>query len=378
MLFYMNKPQIQGWAILATRVLMLMAVTLLAACSGKQETTKPIRKQLVQAIYASGKLYPMHYYRAVSLLPGYLQELYVEVGDTVQVGQPLFRVKNQQSDLAIGTAKNNLALAQDNLAANSPLMATLKNEVEAAYAKYVLDSTTLVRTQNLRANQAGTELQLDQAKTAASTSRDLWQKAAANLLATKRKLETDRQNALNAVRIAETNQGDYIVRSTVAGRVYDIIAKVGDLVGAQVPVMEVGAATEYEVELAVDESDANLVRSGQEVVFNAEFLGTETLKGRITRVYPKITQLNKSIKALASISLPDTVSIFAGSTIEANIIYSIKPKALVLPRFFVLKDTVLLKSGLGLERRKVQVGASDVEYVEILSGLTEADEVQKP
>ena len=47
---------------------------------------------------------------------------------------------------------------------------------------------------------------------------------------------------------------------------YDIIAKVGDLVGAQVPVMELGAAKEYEVELAVDESDANLVRAGQEVV----------------------------------------------------------------------------------------------------------------
>lgn len=364
--------------LLPVSLLAIVFTSLLAGCGKKEETTHAIRRKLVQAVYASGKVYPAQYIKVMPTVPGILQELFVKVGDSVKSGQPLFRIKNETTDIAIATARNNVQLAESYLAADSPYLSAITQEVESAYKKYQLDSSTLARTQGLRAANAGTDLQLDQARTQAATSKDTWQKALANLAATKQRLTNERNNARNALKAAQTQQNDFTVLAAIDGRIYDINVEVGELVGPQVPVLELGTRGVYEVELAVDESDANYIHQGQDVVFTAEYLGDTLLKGNITRVYPKITQLNKSIKAVASINVPAGLELYAGSTIEANIVYLTKPQALVLPRFFVLSDTVLVRTGLGTEKRKVKTGASDVEFVEILQGLTEAEEVVKP
>lgn len=353
-------------------------IVLLAACSEQDQPIKPQKRDVVQAVYASGKVYPANYYRAVSGLPGYLEQIMVKVGDTVRVGQPLFRVRNETSELAVKTAENNLRLAREYAAPNSPYLSALKFEVSAAKTKYELDSLNLSRLEALQRQNAGTAQQLDVARTLAATSKDTWLKALANLTATSRKLKTDCLNAENQLNAARSQQDDFTVVSTINGRVYDILPKVGELIGPQVPVMELGSTEGYEVELAIDESDANFVKPGQQIVFSAEFLNDMTLKGRVEMVYPKIAQLNKSIKAIASISPPADIRIYAGSTVEANIVYRERKHVLVLPRFYVLNDTVLVKSGLSAEKRKIKTGASDVEFIEILSGLTESEEVLRP
>lgn len=378
MLRRLQKAQIHSKSNLLVSRLLLVFIVAIAACTQQDQPIKPQRRDVVQAVYASGKVYPANYYRAVSGLPGYLEELLVKVGDTVKVGQPLFRVRNETSELAVRTAENNLRLAREYAAEGSPYLSALKFEVNAARAKYKLDSLNLDRLEALQRQNAGTAQQLDVARTSAATSKDIWQKALANLAATIKKLKTDCLNAENQLNAARSQQADFTIVATINGRVYDILPKVGELIGPQVPVMELGSIEGYEVELAIDESDANFVKPGQPIVFSAEFLNDMTLKGRVEMVYPKIAQLNKSIKAIASISPPADVKIYAGSTVEANIVYRERKQVLVLPRFYVLNDTVLVKSGLSQEKRKIKTGASDVEYVEILSGLSESEEVLRP
>ena len=353
-------------------------LTLTFGCSNTDAPLRPIRRNVVQAVYASGKVYPQHYYKANAGLAGFLEEIYVKVGDTVRAGQPLFRVRNEVSDLAVATAQNNFNLASRYAAQDSPFLAAMAAEVAAARSKAMLDSTNLARVRALRAQNAGTQQQLDNAVTLAYTSREIWQKALSNLAANQDKLRNDVRNASNQLKAARSQQKDFTVLATINGRVYDILPKVGELIAPQIPVMEIGSTDGYEVELAIDESDANFVKPGQAVVFSAEFLGDRTLKGTITQVYPKITLLNKSIKAIASVQAPADVKMYAGSTIEANIVYRERKNVLVLPRFYVLNDTVIVKSGLGVQKRKINTGAADVEFVEITSGLTEQDEVVRP
>jgi multidrug resistance efflux pump len=257
-------------------------------------------------------------------------------------------------------------------------LAALSAEVSSAKSKAELDSIGYVRVKALRAQNAGTQQQLDNAATLAYTSKENWEKTLGNFYANREKLRNDVKNTNNQLKAAKSQKKDFTVLATINGKVYDIMPKVGELIGPQVSVMEIGSTDAYEVELAIDESDANFVQAGQAIVFSAEFLGNRTLKGVIKQVYPKITLINKSIKAIASVEASDNIKMYAGSTIEANIVYRERKNVLVLPRFYVLNDTVIVRKGLGTEKRKISTGASDVEFVEITAGLTEADQVFRP
>jgi multidrug efflux pump subunit AcrA (membrane-fusion protein) len=143
--------------------------------------------------------------------------------------------------------------------------------------------------------------------------------------------------------------------------------------------MELGRIDNYEVELSVDEADIHYLAKKQEVIFQTEAYPNLFLKGEIKEVYPKISSTNKSIKVMASIVLPEAISMYAGATLEANIINQRKPKALVIPRYYLSNDSLIVKrNGQGKkEKIKVELGVGNVEFVEILKGVSPEDEVYK-
>lgn len=353
----------------------LFLALFLMACGGKEEKTSPQIKDLTQAVYASGKIYPLQYHRIVSGMPGYLEMLYVQVGDTVKVGSPLFKVRNEVNKFSINIAKNNLKLAKRMASDDSELLVALKKEMEAQGKKLQLDSVTYIRTKALVEQNAGTRQALDQAQTNFSTSRDLYFRAKANYEANKLRLVNDVANAENQLKAQEAQADEFIVYATFTGRVYDIIAKQGEYVSPQVPVLEMGSMDQFEVELAIDETDLRFIAQGQSIVYSSESFGKEVFNGVLEKIYPKISPINKSIKAIGTIELKNK-EVFAGNTIEANIIFKQRKQVMVLPRVYVFNDSVMLADG----KRKVPVvtGAMDVEFVEIVSGIQPTDVVLKP
>jgi len=290
-----------------------MLLWLLPGCTSKELTTKPKKQDITQAVYASGKLFPLHYYHVTSTIPGYLDSVYVSIGDTVQAGDTLFVVKNESLSLALDAAENQAG------AAKSPIDAKTANKLKVAVKK------------NSAAFKKGKQLE----------------------------------------------QG-LVIRARETGRVYDIMFKAGEFVAPQMPVMDIGDAKSYEVELLIDETDLNYVSAGQEVVFTAESFPNQFFEGKIKSINPKISLTNKSIEVYASINLPAQARIFAGSTVEANIIYQKEKNALVIPKIFIRKDTVWLKQSIGTKKVPVKRGIEDVEFVQILSGISENDELVKP
>lgn len=353
----------------------LCLVGWLSSCSSNETKIKPQVKDITQAVYASGKIYPVNYYKVNSQIPGYIETILVEVGDTIEKGQPLFRIKNETSELAEKMAGNNLQLAESFAGKTSPLIRAAEAEVMAAEARYQLDSLNFQRQGALRKQGVGTELAFDQAKTSFKNSLQTLKKTREGLLQVKEKAKTDAQNAQTQVQIVREQKGDLIVRSAIKGKVYDILSKVGDYLLPQAVVMEIGALNALEVELAIDETDVTYVRSGQEVVFTAEGYDNKYFTGRVTKIYPKISNLNKSIKAIATIDIPSDVRLYAAATLEANIVYARKKQALVLPKYLVIRDSVWVKKGVGEEKVAVKTGVSDVEFVEILSGVSADDEI---
>ena len=68
--------------------------------------------------------------------------------------------------------------------------------------------------------------------------------------------------------------------------------------------------------------------------------------------------------------------IYPNITFEANIIIQEKSGALLIPRIYLLKDSLVIKSNG--DTVVVKTGLKDYQKVEILSGIKSDDELLKP
>lgn len=357
--------------------LILLCAALLSACSRKGEIITPQRKDLTYAVYASGKILPVNAYKVYSKLPGYISEIHVSVNDCVNVNQPLITIKSEVSDLNVGTAKNLLELAQKNASESSSMLMAMRDDVNAAEAKYKLDSANFSRFSNLYKENATSRLQYDQAKTQFDISKQNYKKALNTYRNTRDRLRVELENAQLQYEAQVSNRNDYTISSVVEGKVYDIVPNEGELVGSQVALMEIGDGSHYEVELSVDETDVSFLEKGQEIRYTIDAYKDKVFKGKVLEIYPRISPGNKTSKVMASIQLDPSMNIYSGMSVEANIIISEKKNILVIPREYLAEGNKVKVKGQD-ELVKVQTGISDLENIEIISGIDENTELEKP
>lgn len=357
-------------------VYVFMALTLFA-CKPKNNTTLPVRKNLTQAVYASGKIYPVNDYKVFTKFPGYVQKIHVKVGDQVKAGDPLITIKSEVNELATEAARNAADLALRNASPNSAYMNALKSDVAVARTKYELDSMNFVRYNNLNKENAISKVQFDQAKVQYEVSRQNYQKALNAYLNLKDKANTEAQNATLQYEAQNANKNEFVIVAEQSGRVYDIDTKVGELVNIQKPVMEIGDARLYQVELSIDETDISLIKAGQEVVYSVDAFKDKNFKGKIIEAYPRISASNKTSKVIANIEGLTENEIYSGMSAEANIIIAKKTNVLVIPREYLVDGNKVKLKEKG-DTIKIKIGAEDLENVEVTDGLTETQEIIKP
>ncbi len=348
----------------------------LFSCSKKGSSTHPERRDLTEAVYASGKVFPKNDYKVFAKLAGYVEEIHVHVGDSVKVGQPLLTVRSEVTQINVDAAKNQLNLAQKNADENGALISALKQDVSSAKSKYELDSVNYIRYSNLLKQNAASQLQFDQSKVQYESSRAIYQRAQSNLSSTRDRLKTEFTNAKLQFDAQSSNHSDYTITSAVNGKVYDIIPKTGELVGPQLPVLEIGDASSFEVELSVDETDIAQLSRGQNIVYTIDAYKDKEFKGVVEEEYPRISPGNKTSRVISSVEIPNGLRVFSGMSVEANIVISEKKNILVIPREYLLPGKMVNVKGKD-EPVKVQTGVSDLQYVEILGGITESDEIIK-
>jgi HlyD family secretion protein len=354
---------------------MLLAVCFFAlqSCKPDYNTTKPIRRDITQVIYASGKIYPKQRRLLASKTGGYVQQIYVKAGDSIQAGMPILAIRSEITDLGVQTAENNLKLANANANNSSASLLAIQEDIKMAQTKYSLDSANAIRFQNLWQQNATSKILYEQTKTQAEISFQQLQKARLALQGLSQKTNTDYQNAKNVYATQKAVKGDFVLYADMAMRVYDIRIKVGELVSPAVPIIEVGQNSDFEVELAIDESDLGLVKVGQEVIFELNSMKNTFLKGKLTEVYPTINPLNKTGKVIASLDTKANINLFSGMSIEANIVIAERKQVLVLPRNFVFDNEYVVSKEN--KKIKIQKGLEDIEYIEVLQGLNDQTEV---
>lgn len=356
------------------------AVALLVSATGcnQAKTLHATRRSITEAVYASGFVAARNMYKVYALTDGNIVAKYHDAGDTVAQGDALYRVQSDASTAKLGASNSAYRLAIENAKDNSPIIQDLQIKIGNAEALLANDQTTYTRMKNMYDAGAVSKAQYDQAYTALKVSENNLQAAKEALRRTREQLSVDAKNAQAQVASSGQDLSNYVLKSLIKGQVYETYKELGEAVRRNDAVALVGEAGSKYLQLAVDQQDIGRVKVGQAVVVKMDISSDKVYKAHVTKVYPNMNSNNQSFRVDAEFD-QDPGLRFINASVEANIVIATKDNALVLPRQAVnAKDEVIVKAIGGNKTVKIQRGLVNMTDIEILSGITESDEIVLP
>lgn len=345
---------------LITFVVIIVGGVLFFAIDGsakKEEGLKTVpveRGDIIDKALAVGRIEPEKEIAVKSKISGIVNKTYVDIGDVVKVGDPLFDIAPDPTPIEYAETKRQVELAQ----------VTFDN------AKREFD-----RTQSLSDKQLISNQEYDRAKAT-------YEEAELRL-----KLAEERLSLIESGRttIADLHI-DNTIKAPISGTVLSVLVEEGDPV---VPLTSYQAGTEM-MTIAqmdylifkgnVDEIDVGKLRENMEVEIEVGALPNEKVNGRLTKISPKAHQDEGSTLFEVEITLDEVSDAFlrAGYSANADIIITKKEGILLIPeRLIKIEDsvaTVEVQDTLGIvAMREVKTGLSDGIKIEITDGVEEGE-----
>jgi HlyD family secretion protein len=359
-----------------TNILFAASIAIImAACGKKEKTVKPVMKSLTEAVYASGNIFPKNEYHVFANADGLLNRLFVEAGDQVSLGQPLFKVDSDIQDARRKTSGAIYQTALDNLSSGSPALAEARTQMESAKVKMENDSVNYTRYKILLDNNATSRSEYDKALLAYNISKNDYAVRKNSVEKLKRQLFVDLQNAESMYSISAKEDQNYLVKALFSGTVYEIYKERGEAVRKNDPVAMLGDNSQTYLKLAVDELDIEKIKIGQEVLVKVDLYKDRTFQAKVTRIHRKMNIQDQSFRVDAEFT-GDKPTAYYGLTVEANIVVSRKERALTIPKNMLASpDSIWVKTSEGTQKIRIKKGIEDFDQVEVLQGIDENTEI---
>ena len=352
---------------------LVVLLTFTTSCNNTREKVSPVLQEITESVYASGVVKSRSQYQVFSAVNGIIKEIMVDEGDTVSIGQPLFKIFNKTSELN----RQNAALAAEyaRLDRNRQRLEELSLAIDVARKKMTNDSLLLQRQQNLWNQNIGSKIDLEQRQLNYQNSIKDYKSAQLRYGDLRRDLELNAKQSQTNLEISSAIAEDYIIKSEINGKVYSVLKEPGELVTSQNAVALLGAADSFMLELEVDEYDVSRVKIGQMVFIRMDSYEGKVFEGEVTKINPVLNERANSFTVEAAFSTQPPV-LFPFLTVEANIVIQQKKNALTIPRQYLIDNEFVITEND--KRRKVEVGLMDYERVEIISGLSPDEIILKP
>jgi HlyD family secretion protein len=348
------------------------------SCSRSGETIKPQRKNITEAVYASGKIISENEYNIFSLVNGTIKEKKIKEGDVVSKGQVLYVIGNEASAARLNAAQSAFENARANSSENSRVLNDLKSVLESAKVKLSNDSLNYFRLKRLVQQNATSQSSLDNAYAAYSVSVNQKKSAEEKYYAAKNDLNVALQNAKSQLAAAQSDLDNYFIRSEDNGMVYQAMKEKGEAVRAGEVVALLGETGSRIIKLAVDQQDINRIKIGQQILLKTDVTGNTIYKAEVSKLYPVMNELDQTFRVDA-VFKDSTNQPFIHSSVEANIIIQQKQDALVIPgKSLIEGDSLRVKENGKIKTIPVKVGIRTLDEVEITNGVDESSEIILP
>ena len=367
------KMRIQQTGYALSAVILLLA----ASCKPKYDEASPKMAPITEAVFASGAIEPKDAYILSSLSDGYIVKSFVVENDIVTTGQVLFRIDNRQQNTQVAIARTNLEYARISASQNSPELAQIKAQIDASKIKMQTDSINLARYERLYTSNSVSKIDVDNARVSYNNSLSAYRSNVANYNATSDRLKQAVTNNISQLQNAQAGNQYYDLNATAPGKVYQVFKKQGDLVRRGEQVAQLGNPDSIVINMDVDENTISKVSLGQTVLVELNTEKNKTYEATVTKIYPHFSDKSQSYKVEARFT-QNIAQLIPGTQLQANIITNKKDNALLIPHQYLTSDNkVLVKKGDKIDTATITTGITSYDWVEVLSGLTQADKIVK-
>ena len=320
------------------------------------------RGTITDKALATGQIVPEQEIQVKSQISGIVNECFAEVGDRVEVGQPLFAITPDPTPLELNEVERGVQLA------------------EVAYAK---SSADFKRNEALLKDGILSQEIYDSSKQAYDQARIQLELARERLALTKEGKLTRARGGM-----------DSVIRAPAPGTVLKRHVNPGDPVvpltsyQAGTPLMTMADMGTLMFKGTVDEIDVGKLKEGMPVRIKIGALPDATVTGRLTRISPKATEKEGTtlFDVEAAIENPGGVTLRAGYSANADVVIQEKSGVLLLPERLVTfeKERAYVEvPGSTPEaqpaKKEIKTGLSDGLKLEVVAGLAEGEQVvQRP
>lgn len=362
----MNKSIISFLSVVA----LLMVLT---SCE-EQEKIIPAKKNIEDAVFASGYVEQENNYTVSTKVEGILLSLSIKEGVTVEKNDRIALIENEIQNNQLQDAQVVYEDAVKNASPASPQLQHIQTQIAQAKQQLSFDKENYERYKSLweqrsvaKVDVEKTELQYKAAQSNLESLEKQYEEAASGL-------ELSVQRSLVQVNNQKSMLSDYALITKEAGIVIDLFKKEGELVRKGEAVAKIGSG-DYIIKLFVAEDDITKVNLGQSVAVNINTYPDETYYAAISKIYPAFDANEQSYIVEAQFKdLPEKM--FSGTQLQANIQTGKRRNVLVIPTDYVARGTfVILESG---EEKQIKTGSKNDEWTEVVAGLTEQDIIIKP
>jgi multidrug efflux pump subunit AcrA (membrane-fusion protein) len=357
-------------------LLFLFLLLFVASCSKKTNTDiKPIRTDITESVYASGTVKAVGQYTVYATVNGILKQTKVSVGQQITKGQLLFSLDQYKAALNTENAQLAYKLSQENNRYVQDKIAEMELKVQAAKDKLALDESIFNRNKRIKEYQIISEVDFERVELAYKSSKINYESAKKQLAQLRAQLKNDQSRNNINLKISQETQSDFNVKSAFDGQLFDILVKDGSLITTQTPLAIIGKTDAFFIELEVDENDMVRVVLGQKVLVTLDSYKKQVFEAVVDKIYPIMDERSRTFMIEAHFVKPPS-KLYPNLTAEANIIIQTKKNSLTIPKSYLLPgDSVLIAKD---QKRKVTVGLSDYQKVEILSGLQPDETIYLP
>lgn len=365
-----------------TTIILLLIIALLAywITQKKNSVTYMTEKARIgnirHAVEATGEISAVNLVTVGAQVGGQIKKLHVVLGQEVKQGQMIAEIDSTTQENLLRTDKLRLESYKSQLAAR-------KTALEVAKRAYERERK-LIRT------DATSKENLDNA-------RDAYAIAKANVDETTSLIK----QTLLAINTDETNLGYTKIRAPLDGTVVSVPVEEGQTVNANQTtptIIKIANLNDMEIDIQISEGDITKVKQGMPVDYTILSEPNTVFHATLDSIDPGLTTLSdgsydKSSSSSSSSSSTSAVYYYGKSFVnnpdgklrigmmtQCTILVANAENVLLVPSIAINsnggKHTIrILKNNDQVEKREIKIGITDGVYTEVLSGVSEGEEV---
>lgn len=344
------------------------------SCSQKTEKVMPVKKDITEMVFASGTLEVDEKYNLTAQAEGYLVQVNFDENSEVLKGQLLAIIDNPNSITNKEASASQLAIANQNITENSPALKQVEANMAFTKNKLSQDKLQAERYKRLWESNSIAKVEYENALLALENT--------TNNLAS---LESQYKNILQQakqqqitqaanLKINTTNQKYNQIKALAQGTVLKRYKQVGDYIRRGDIIATIGNKNTIIARINVDENSMGKIQIGQKTFVQLNTNKSEVFTAKIINISPVFEEVIQSF--ICEVTF-DSILVrpIIGTQLEANILVGEKKQALLIPRNFLgFGNKVLVKGHK--EPVIVKTGIISTEWAEIISGISETDELE--